>query len=160
MMHRKGLLFAPDDPITDQILSPGKPAPHPSTLRSLGRQIPNFDDQIWKKERLPIVVEGNYHKFTQNEDLRELLLATGDRELVEASPRDRIWGIGFGAKNASAMRHRWGTNLLGVALMKVRERIREEEEKQGRGGGVEGGNVEGEAEREGAEERAMKRSRV
>ncbi|EEP81506.1 conserved hypothetical protein [Uncinocarpus reesii 1704] len=127
MMHRKGILFAPDDSTTQEILSAGKPVPSPRTLKSLGRQIPNFDEDIWKKERLKIVVEGNYLKFTQNEDLRAQLLATGDRELVEASPRDRIWGVGFGAKNAEAQRHRWGLNLLGKALMEVRDRIRNEE---------------------------------
>ncbi|EER25411.1 uncharacterized protein CIMG_11500 [Coccidioides immitis RS] len=129
MMHRKGVLFAPDDSITQEIASVDKPVPHPSTLRSLGRKVPNFDEKLWNKERLRIVVEGNYLKFTQNEDLKAQLLATGDRELIEASPRDRIWGVGFGAKNAGAMRHRWGLNLLGKALMEVRERIRSEQQK-------------------------------
>lgn len=76
--------------------------------------------------------EGNVHKFTLSEDaerLREMLLATGNRELVEASPRDRIWGIGFGEKNAGANRHRWGKNLLGKALMDVRDKLREDGKK-------------------------------
>lgn len=59
---------------------------------------------------------------------RAVLLATGDRELVEASPRDRIWGVGFGAKNAAANRRRWGLNLLGTCLMQVREQFRNEDE--------------------------------
>ncbi|KAI0426963.1 hypothetical protein F5Y09DRAFT_47359 [Xylaria sp. FL1042] len=58
---------------------------------------------------------------------RDVLLATGTRELVEASPRDRIWGVGFGAKNAVNNRHRWGKNLLGKCLMEVREQFRKEE---------------------------------
>ncbi|KAI1110896.1 DUF1768-domain-containing protein [Nemania sp. NC0429] len=58
---------------------------------------------------------------------RDALLATGDRELVEASPRDRIWGVGFGARNAPANRNRWGLNLLGKCLMEVREQFRKEE---------------------------------
>lgn len=75
-------------------------------------------------------MEGNYLKFTQNEDLKKMLLGTGEKEIAEASPRDRIWGIGFGAKRAGDVRERWGLNLLGKALMEVRERIREEEGKK------------------------------
>jgi ribA/ribD-fused uncharacterized protein len=81
-------------------------------------------------EKSRIVEEGTYHKFTVSEDaerLRRLLMETGDRELVEASPRDRIWGVGFGEKNAGRSRAKWGQNLLGKALMVVRERLREEQ---------------------------------
>jgi len=66
------------------------------------------------------------HKFTLSEDaenLRAQLLATGERELVEASPMDRIWGVGFAERNAGANRQRWGLNLLGKALMDVRGRL-------------------------------------
>jgi hypothetical protein len=79
--------------------------------------------------KLDIVTQGTYHKFTISEDaenLKSMLLATGDRELVEASPKDRIWGVGFGEKNAEKNRHRWGQNLLGRALTDVRTRLREE----------------------------------
>ncbi|KAI1346782.1 hypothetical protein F5Y01DRAFT_263019 [Xylaria sp. FL0043] len=62
--------------------------------------------------------------------LRDVLLATGARELVEASPRDRIWGVGFGAKNAVNNRHKWGKNLLGKCLMEVREQFRKEKETE------------------------------
>ena len=127
-MHRKGLLFAPDSPVTAQILAPNGPVPDPQKLKSLGRKVPNFDDRAWHKERFNIVVEGNYQKFSQNPKLKRRLLATGTRELVEASPRDRIWGVGFGAKNALKNRSRWGLNLLGKALMEVRERLQKEEE--------------------------------
>lgn len=82
-------------------------------------------------DKFEIVVQGNTYKFTIAEDaenLREWLFATGARELVEASPLDRVWGIGFTEKNAGANRHRWGENLLGKALMVVRERLRKEED--------------------------------
>lgn len=104
--------------------------PDPRHQRALGRRVPNFDEQQWKAQRLAIVKAGNYLKFTQNEALKQLLLQTGDRELVEASPMDRVWGVGFGAKKAEENRHRWGLNLLGKALMEVRERIRREEEDE------------------------------
>lgn len=126
-MHRKALLFStPSHPITREIANGWKI--HPRDLRSLGRKIPDFVEEIWQEHRFAIVVEGNYLKFTQNEDLKQLLLSTGERELVEASPRDRIWGVGFGEKNAGNCRERWGLNLLGKALMETRERIRREVE--------------------------------
>jgi ribA/ribD-fused uncharacterized protein len=59
--------------------------------------------------------------------MQKLLLATGDRELVEASPFDKIWGVGFSEKGAERNRHKWGQNLLGKALMTVRDRLREQE---------------------------------
>lgn len=127
-MHQKGVLFAPDDPVTEQILGQPGNVPDPRELKALGREVPNFNDEIWHQERFKIVVAGNYYKFTQNPELKELLLKTGDRELVEASPRDRIWGVGFGAKNAGKMRHKWGLNLLGRSVMEVRRMIRDGEE--------------------------------
>jgi ribA/ribD-fused uncharacterized protein len=68
-------------------------------------------------------LEGNYLKYSQDEELKQKLLATGERELVEASPRDRIWGVGFEAKYAGANRREWGLNLLGKVLMETRERL-------------------------------------
>eukprot|EP00798_Chlamydomonas_sp_ICE-L_P010165 gene10165-8070_t len=68
---------------------------------------------------------GNFRKFSQNEALKQLLLSTGDAELVEASPRDSIWGVGFAPNKAAANRSKWGLNLLGKALMTVREQLRE-----------------------------------
>ncbi|KAG9127962.1 hypothetical protein FRC07_006979 [Ceratobasidium sp. 392] len=124
MMHRKGLLFAPDSPVTAAVLE----TTNPRDIKALGRKIPDFDDEVWKRERMKIVTEGTYLKFMQNEDMKAQLLATGDKELVEASPLDRIWGVGFGAKNAPSKRAQWGANLLGKALIDVRERIRKEEE--------------------------------
>lgn len=125
-MHRKALLFAgPDHPITLELQNGWKLSP--STIRDLGRKIPNFSDDVWKEHRYEIVAQGSYLKFSQNEDLKERLLATGNRELVEASPSDRIWGVGFAARYASDNRSQWGLNLLGKALMETRERLLKEE---------------------------------
>ncbi|KAJ5987337.1 N-glycosidase, partial [Penicillium sp. IBT 35674x] len=100
---------------------------HPRILRNLGRQIPDFVHCAWEAERYAIVLEGSYLKSSQNENLEQILLATGDRELVEASPRDRFWGIGFGKDAAGMHRVEWGLNFLGKALMEVRARLREED---------------------------------
>lgn len=122
-MYQKAVLFQ-DLEIGAKILE----TTSPREQKALGRKVRNFDDDVWKKNRSRIVTEGSYCKFmysvVEKEGLKEKLLATEDRELIEASPMDRIWGIGFGAKNAESQRHRWGLNLLGKALMEARERIR------------------------------------
>lgn len=96
--------------------------------RTLGREVPGLDEKKWKGKRYKVAREGNLLKFRQNTELREKLLATGERELVEASARDRDWGIGFIFMEAEAHRGEWGDNLLGKALMEVRDILRMEEE--------------------------------
>lgn len=118
-MHRKGLLFAVHSEATKAILETSEPA----LLRTLGRQIPDFEEETWVQHRYDIVLRGNMLKFGQNPALREQLLATGEAELVEASS-DRVWGVGFRAKKAAENRAAWGLNLLGKALMEVRQRLR------------------------------------
>jgi ribA/ribD-fused uncharacterized protein len=122
MMYHKALLFN-DATIGNEILE----AKHPAQVKKLGRAVRDFTDEKWNESRYSIVVRGNMLKFTQNEHLKSQLLATGDKILVEASPRDRIWGIGRGAKNAMEYRDSWGLNLLGKALMDVRKNLREED---------------------------------
>ncbi len=102
-------------------------APHPAQAKKAGRLVRGFDDATWARERFGIVVEGSVHKFAAHPGLREFLLATGDRVLVEASPVDRVWGIGLAADDEAASDpERWhGPNLLGFALMAARERLRE-----------------------------------
>jgi len=132
MMYQKAVLFS--DPETGaKILHTASP----KEQKALGRQVQGFDDDVWLKNRERIVEDGSFYKFVnlvEGEDLKGMLLKTGDRELVEASPMDRIWGVGFGERNAEGQRARWGLNLLGKALMRARERIREEEKKRREGG--------------------------
>lgn len=97
----------------------------PADAKKHGRAVRNFDAASWERVRFDAVVRGNVAKFTQNQDLGDFLRGTGTRVLVEASPRDRIWGIGMGASNPDA-RHpaRWrGRNLLGFALMETRAQL-------------------------------------
>jgi ribA/ribD-fused uncharacterized protein len=121
MMWRKAMLFGDEDAAI-RILA----APHPSRAKALGREARGFDDASWAARRLEIVVAGSTAKFGQHPDLREFLLATGDQVLVEASPRDRVWGIGLSAANERAQDPRqWrGLNLLGFALMRARAALR------------------------------------
>ncbi|KAL8953019.1 MAG: hypothetical protein Q9222_001099 [Ikaeria aurantiellina] len=121
MMYRKAL--AAKDPKTAQrILA----TPHPGEQKWLGRGLKNLDEKQWKKISFDVVVEGSLLKFQSNNDLKKKLLATGDRELVEASPSDRTWGIGFEAAYAEQQRASWGQNLLGKALMTIRAQLQAE----------------------------------
>ncbi|MFJ3307961.1 NADAR family protein [Streptomyces sp. NPDC086549] len=120
MMAGKARLFG-DPEAERRVLAAG----HPSQAKKAGRLVRDFDEAIWERERFRIVVEGSVHKFTAHAGLREFLLNTGDRVLVEASPVDRVWGIGLAADDEAAQHpERWrGPNLLGFALMEARERI-------------------------------------
>ncbi|MFE9403928.1 NADAR family protein [Streptomyces sp. NPDC006530] len=101
-------------------------AANPALAKKAGRLVRGFDDAVWRRERYGIVLAGSLYKFGQDEALRRYLLATGDRVLVEASPLDRIWGIGLAADAPEAEDpSRWrGLNLLGFALTEARERLR------------------------------------
>jgi hypothetical protein len=120
MMAAKARLFGDHDAVP-RILA----ARTPAEAKKLGRLVRGFDEQVWAARRFDLVVEGNLAKFGQDAALRGFLLATAQRVLVEASPRDRIWGSGLGAANERATDpEQWrGLNLLGFALMETRDRL-------------------------------------
>ncbi len=120
MMAEKARLFG-DQPMLGLILA----SPEPSEQKKLGQAVRDFDQEEWKLHRLDIVIRGNLAKFSQSEKLLQTLLATGEKTLVEASPHDRIWGIGLRASDRRAEQpSRWcGQNLLGQALMTVRDQL-------------------------------------
>ncbi|KZT21737.1 DUF1768-domain-containing protein [Neolentinus lepideus HHB14362 ss-1] len=131
MMAQKALLFSDIETLNAVLAIEGTTKKNMAAVKALGRKVTPFDDETWKKERERIVLEGSLHKFRQNEELREALLSTDDKVLVEASPRDRIWGIGFGEKSAlTKLDREWGLNLLGKALMEARRILREEQRQQ------------------------------
>jgi len=121
MMAEKARLF--DESAIAAIVA----SANPGEAKKLGRQIRNFDQAVWEDNRFEIVVRGNLSKFSQHEPLKQYLLETGDRILVEVSPHDRIWGIGLAANDPAAQNpYGWrGLNLLGFALMAVREELKE-----------------------------------
>lgn len=100
-------------------------ASHPREQKKLGKQVKGFKDSLWDQWKEAVVFNGCKAKFEQNEDLKEKLLATDGKILVEASPYDRIWGIGFSDKDPNRFNEsKWGQNLLGKVLMDVREKIK------------------------------------
>ncbi len=120
MMAQKARLFQ-DQKALESILK----AITPGEAKKLGRQVRGFDATIWNTHKFDIVVQGNRHKFSQAPDLKDFLLNTKDRILVEASPHDKIWGIGLAAQAEGIENpYNWkGENLLGFALMQVRDQL-------------------------------------
>ncbi len=100
----------------------------PIEAKNLGRKVAWFDEKAWDCVRYGMMVYVNYLKYSQNESLRNNLLHTKDLILVEASPVDLIWGIGFSEKDNEAIisdERNWrGQNLLGKALMEVRHKLK------------------------------------
>lgn len=101
-------------------------APDPKTAKVLGREVSGYDNETWERHRYDIVVDGNLAKFGAHRDLRRFLLGTGEAVLVEASKKDLVWGSGLAReeKNSDKPDYWRGLNLLGFALMEVREQLR------------------------------------
>ena len=120
MMVEKARLFGAED-IAAEILT----REHPGAAKAFGRKVEGFDQEIWDREKYDIAVQGNFHKFSQSPELQTFLKNTGNRVLVEASPIDRIWGIGLAKEDPDCSDpSKWkGQNLLGYALMSVRDML-------------------------------------
>lgn len=123
MMAKKALAFC-DYESLQRIMNTTNPAEQ----KAIGRLVKNFKPELWSNISRKIVYDANYAKFTQNPKLKQELLAE-ERELVEASPTDRIWGIGLLESNPLAWnKETWnGTNWLGEEIMNVRKVLKEEE---------------------------------
>lgn len=123
MMYKKAELFG-DKTAMGKILEATTPYEH----KGLGRKVKNFVESTWNQKCKDFVYEGNYHKFTQNKHLLSQLLSTKGTTLVEASPKDTIWGIGLEAHDPRAHdRTEWlGTNWLGEVLTQLRDDLLED----------------------------------
>lgn len=121
MMYRKAICFV-DEAVAEQILKTDDVA----RIKELGRMVSGYNENIWNGMRQLIVYEGLVAKFSQNEALKERLLQTGDALLAECAVYDRIWGIGLSMKDEKRFDiSQWrGENLLGYALMMVRNKIK------------------------------------
>ena len=120
MMAEKARIFG-DEETRQRIMKEDSP----DVIKQLGREVKGFDPDVWDQHKFDVVVKGNLAKFGQNESLLKFLLGTGSAILVEASPYDRVWGIGMKEDNKDAMdAEKWyGINLLGFALMVVRDKL-------------------------------------
>ncbi len=117
MMAQKARLFHDDEALARVLV-----AKAPAEAKAIGREVKRFEPEAWNAARFPAVVRGNVAKFGQREDFAAFLRGTREKVIVEAAPRDRVWGIGMGASNPDArLPARWrGLNLLGFALMEAR----------------------------------------
>ena len=122
-MAKKALLFG-DTRTYNKIMKESEPA----ACKALGKSAANFNQQLWDSCKEEIIYNANYAKFSQNPELKAALLATGDAIIAEASPYDKIWGIGLKANDPDSQNPtKWkGQNLLGKALMRVREELRKD----------------------------------
>jgi ribA/ribD-fused uncharacterized protein len=120
MMYYKAMTFQ-DGEAMRTVLSES----NPSRQKAIGRTIRGYDDEIWNEVKFDIVTRNNLLKFTQNPGWKELLIFTDGYELVEASPYDKIWGVGLGEDNPDILdKSKWqGENLLGKAIIDAREWI-------------------------------------
>ena len=120
MMYRKAMRFC-DEKAAQKICATNNPA----EIKELGRQVLNYDERVWAGVRQIVVYEGLLVKFSQNEDLRDKLKATGKTVLAECAVKDHIWGVGLSMTDPNRFdTTKWkGQNLLGYTLMMVRERI-------------------------------------
>jgi ribA/ribD-fused uncharacterized protein len=120
MMAEKARLFN-DYESLNKILS----APNPGTAKVFGREVKGFNENKWVENRFNIVANASYHKFNQNSKLKDFLINTKKRVLVEASPKDTIWGIGLAETDEGINQPvRWrGLNILGFALMEARAKL-------------------------------------
>ena len=123
MMAKKALLFKDMDAYSEIMNTKG-----PKEQKAIGRRVKNFNKDKWEAVCREIVYEANYAKFTQNHIMKDELLLTGDREIVEASPEDKIWGIGMHESDPNILdKSKWkGTNWLGEAIMRVRDEFDKE----------------------------------
>lgn len=121
LKSEKARLFEDED-IRQRIMSTSDT----ETIKNLGREVRNFDEEKWTKVKFGLAVKGNLAKFGQNLSLKEYLLSTEERILVETHPYDKVWGVGLPEGHPAIRQPEiWpGSNLMGFALMVVRDSIK------------------------------------
>ncbi|BFZ62349.1 hypothetical protein YB2330_003442 [Saitoella coloradoensis] len=126
MMYQKCLLFGDEETAKEILEVPGT---EPGRVQALGKKARGFDSGKWNSSKYDLVLRGCRIKFGILPKCRDMLLSTGDRELIEASPEDRVWGVGFDEETLSTKdieSEEWGENLMGRILTEVREELKGE----------------------------------
>lgn len=122
MMYQKAMTFGDEDMAIAIMQSK-----EPSHQKALGRRVQPFDEAAWSAVAYDHVVRGNMAKFSQNKHFFDYMMTTKDAQIVEASPHDNIWGIGFHVNEAKktdpSIWKNHDNNLLGKALMEVRSNL-------------------------------------
>jgi len=121
MMYHKARVFSAENIQNEMI----KVKYNPKAVKALGRKIKNFSDAVWDKHKMKIVTQAAFLKFSQNPDLLRQLIADKDKILVEASPVDKVWGIGLHYDDDKVLNESdWnGQNLLGKCIIIARNKI-------------------------------------
>ena len=96
----------------------------PMQCKMLGRKVKGYKQEVWDQRRYPAMMNALLWKYGGCEKFRDTMTDTGNKIIVEASPDDRIWGIGFSEADAMDNESDWGLNLLGKCLMELRERVK------------------------------------
>jgi ribA/ribD-fused uncharacterized protein len=124
-MYYKALTFSDGNDINNNIATKILLTSDPFEIKRLGREVNDYDDAVWGNIRYNVMLRGNLLKYSQNHDILIKLLSTGNKTLVEASPTDKIWGVGLAEKDPLILdSNNWqGQNLLGKCLMDVRTRL-------------------------------------
>lgn len=118
MMHQKALLFNDVDSAI-KIMATNSPRDQ----KAIGRKIKNYDQKLWDEKKYELVKTGCRAKFQQNFKLKNQIIKDNGKYIVEASPEDNIWGIGFDDYNAIKNRDKWGENLLGKLLTELAKEL-------------------------------------
>lgn len=121
MMAKKALMFNDFDAYREIMLEK-----EPALQKAIGKTVRGFDKKVWETYCKKIVYDGNMAKFKQNPKMKEELLSSDERVIVEASPEDTIWGIGMHESHPDILdKTKWlGTNWLGLCIMQVRETLK------------------------------------